>query len=489
MVSPFKKTTILGQVFGSLLIHIAILSFILSLPIYKPGTHGAPFEGFFVFLNSGGEKSGIRLHAIPQEVEPGIMAAGKEGKKTPLKDFVEDKKNEMGISQKESGSEAETKKPEMIPELKIPDEEKGGNIAGKTQSGTKGPLMQKKESEEIKVEPRKTEHEIEAGNKIAPPTPERKPADEVPFVLETSRESSLPRVSVPAAPEIEAKESKEIPLRNEPEKGEDKVSSEAGKMEEKHEAVPKVFTGDSVADNKSINSPLKHPLPSIQPPEIGETATEATGSAANAHTEEFREDVIKKENKVTELAPRFREEEINETEKPSFGIPVSEALLSKDIKIEIFSDDSDDEVSGLLSRLMFKSHPTARDKNNEEKQKEVDLTKETGKANTSGRVRARKAFSVAKAEKGVYTFVMKNNGAKTYSGNVTFRFFEGRKGEKVKEYAAVKLIPGVIVKFKFLVPEAIFWDDERSFSGSIEDSNSITKFNYDSGLIWKEEKD
>jgi hypothetical protein len=42
---------------------------------------------------------------------------------------------------------------------------------------------------------------------------------------------------------------------------------------------------------------------------------------------------------------------------------------------------------------------------------------------------------------------------------------------------------------RFLMPDAVFWDDEDFFSGNIEDSSYITKFNYDKGLIWKEEKD
>lgn len=485
MLPPSKKTTILGQVFGSLLIHITILSFFLSLPIYKPGTHGAPFEGFFVFLNSGGEKSGIRSREVLREGKTGIVAAVKEDKETPVRNYLEDKKNEMEISQKESDAKAETGKPEMKPELKIPDEKEDEKIAEKTYPETREQGMQKKESEEREDAPLKTEHEIEAGNEIAPPTSERRPADEVPFALETSRESSPPRASVSAAPEIEAKESKIIPLHNEPEKGEEKVSSETGKMEGKNEAVPKVFTGNRIADNKSINSPLKLPLPLIQPPEIGEMAAETNGSAANAHTEEFREDVIKKENNVAELAPRFREEEKNEAKKPAMGIPVSEALLLKDIKIEIFSDA---DMQGILFHLMRKAHPAVIDKDGGEKQKEVDLLEETGKVNISGRIRERRAFLVAKAEKGVYTFVMENNGAKTYGGDVIFRLLEGRRGEKVKEYAAVKLAHGSNVKFKFLIPDTVFWDDEDRFSGSIEDSSSITKFNYDSGLVWREEK-
>jgi len=39
------------------------------------------------------------------------------------------------------------------------------------------------------------------------------------------------------------------------------------------------------------------------------------------------------------------------------------------------------------------------------------------------------------------------------------------------------------------MPDAILWDDESAFSGSMEDSNSVTKFNSETGLVWKEYND
>ena len=36
------------------------------------------------------------------------------------------------------------------------------------------------------------------------------------------------------------------------------------------------------------------------------------------------------------------------------------------------------------------------------------------------------------------------------------------------------------------MPEAILWDDDASFTGSLEDSESTTKFNAQTGLYWKE---
>lgn len=45
------------------------------------------------------------------------------------------------------------------------------------------------------------------------------------------------------------------------------------------------------------------------------------------------------------------------------------------------------------------------------------------------------------------------------------------------------------VLVKILMPEGILWDDNKSFTGSMEDSDSVTKFNAESGLTWKEYSD
>lgn len=42
---------------------------------------------------------------------------------------------------------------------------------------------------------------------------------------------------------------------------------------------------------------------------------------------------------------------------------------------------------------------------------------------------------------------------------------------------------------KVLMPEAILWDDDAAFTGSLEDAGSTTKFNSNTGLYWKEYDD
>jgi hypothetical protein len=196
---------------------------------------------------------------------------------------------------------------------------------------------------------------------------------------------------------------------------------------------------------------------------------------------------LKLDNKkqiTTEIEPEAKEETIGEEKSPPLGIPVSDVLLLKDIRIEVFFKDAD--MSDVLLHLLKKAHPMENRKDDSVKQKEVEVVEETNIAGTSG---IKRVFYVAKAEKGLYTFVIMNKANKAYEADVVFRLFERKAGGRIKEYKSIELPPNTALKLKFILPEAVFWDDEYYFTGTIESSNTLTKFNDKTGLIWKEEKD
>lgn len=168
------------------------------------------------------------------------------------------------------------------------------------------------------------------------------------------------------------------------------------------------------------------------------------------------------------------------------------------------------EMSSVLLQLFKKAHPMVNRKDDSGKEKKVDILEEeeTHIAGTAGVKRlfvekrdlyrfflppllplGVKRVSVEKAEKGIYSFIVRNKGEESYEFDVVFRLFEGKPGERIKVFKAIELFPNAIIKFKFILPEAIFWDDEHYFTGTIESSNTLTKFSEKTGLIWKEEKD
>jgi hypothetical protein len=163
--------------------------------------------------------------------------------------------------------------------------------------------------------------------------------------------------------------------------------------------------------------------------------------------------------------------------------------ILRDIRIEfsLLKGAGDPDISlGLFKR----THPMAGRKGsrkNKEADVEVYAIEETEDVDIEGGIRVERIFSVDLAEAGIYTFIVENEGRKAYEVELLFRLYERKEGERIKEYG-IELSPYRVLKFKFILPEAVFWDDEDFFTGTVEGPDSVTKFNEETGLIWKEEK-
>ncbi len=170
--------------------------------------------------------------------------------------------------------------------------------------------------------------------------------------------------------------------------------------------------------------------------------------------------------------------------KPSLP-PMAQKPAEKNEAVEL----KEMEMPNVLLQLLKKAHPMANRKNGSEKQQEVAVVEGREETHVEGTIGVMRLFSVAKVEKGIYTFIIKNKGKEPYEADVVFRLFEGKAGERLKEFRTIGLSPNAVLQFKFVLPEAVFWDDEDYFTGTLEDSYTLTKFNDKTGLIWKEEKD
>jgi hypothetical protein len=165
------------------------------------------------------------------------------------------------------------------------------------------------------------------------------------------------------------------------------------------------------------------------------------------------------------------EEEGLEIEEPrGFGIPM-------EIRVEFWSPGGVESPPASV-RLERRPHPMSGARGPSE---DLALIEE------SGEVGAGRVFSVARAGAGVYTFIVEEGGGESYEGRLLFRLYGGRVGERVKEYK-FELSPGKVLKFRFVMREAVFWDDDDWFTGTVEGPDTITKFNDVTGLVWKEEK-
>ncbi len=99
----------------------------------------------------------------------------------------------------------------------------------------------------------------------------------------------------------------------------------------------------------------------------------------------------------------------------------------------------------------------------------------------------RHEFTVEKAREGVYALVLEF-GAGGVAAKISLVIHEG-SGQEVKKELGRRSVGLQRLVVKILMPDGILWDDESAFSGSMEDSDSVTRFNSDSGLVWKELND
>ncbi|OGW56225.1 MAG: hypothetical protein A2Y81_03865 [Nitrospirae bacterium RBG_13_43_8] len=168
----------------------------------------------------------------------------------------------------------------------------------------------------------------------------------------------------------------------------------------------------------------------------------------------------------------------NKSDPPPIEQKTQEKTEDKELK--------ETDISNISMRLLKNPHPKSDQK---EKQVEVTLLEGKKEAHSGDKSTVKRAFSVLRTAEGAYTFIVKNEENAVYETDLAFLIFQGKKGERTKNFTAVRLSPHTSVRFKFLLPEAIFWEDEEYFSGKIENSETMTKFNEKTGIVWKETKD
>lgn len=92
---------------------------------------------------------------------------------------------------------------------------------------------------------------------------------------------------------------------------------------------------------------------------------------------------------------------------------------------------------------------------------------------------------IEKSQEGIYTFIAEPAEGTTPRSSFILKIFESSSRSRTRPIGD-KTVSGKTVITRVLMPDGILWEDESAFTGSIEDSNSITKFNAETGLIWKE---
>ncbi|MBI5102922.1 MAG: hypothetical protein HZB33_13950 [Nitrospirae bacterium] len=143
----------------------------------------------------------------------------------------------------------------------------------------------------------------------------------------------------------------------------------------------------------------------------------------------------------------------------------------------------------ISMRLIQKPHLSDAKKKVKAAGKEVEISEGPLPGADPDNIAPVKLFTVARGERGRYVLSINKKSDAVIIADVVFYFFKGQLKTRTKEYLSLKMEDDKGLSFRFMLPEAVFWDDDDRFSGTIEDSDSITKFNEDAGLLWKEEKE
>jgi len=89
------------------------------------------------------------------------------------------------------------------------------------------------------------------------------------------------------------------------------------------------------------------------------------------------------------------------------------------------------------------------------------------------------------AEEGVYDLTIRSADGKPVTASFVLKMHESGKGAVTKNLGKRTLPDGALLA-RILMPEGLLWDDESYFTGTMEDSDSITRFHTETGLVWRE---
>jgi hypothetical protein len=466
-----KAVTISLPLVDSLLLHAVVVALVLMLPIYGGSAGQRSFMGYLVFLTNG-EGSAPSHDVTATEKHRAVGKIRTQEKPAPEKVVAPQKKAEIEKAAKtppknvsprpmEKAAPAAVSQ-EMAKEVVKEPEETVKALQNAPPKTEDVPAAEMAEEEVTEPAETKAEKEVEKRDvSSARATSQAPPESSV-----TSRPTGMTRV--PGTEQFMKELLPDTGALLRYQGGSEVRAPEAGGKKEAPEGAVAKQTGAAEA---APSSPATALPPGTAP--AGQQVAEGGVSPTSG-----------KGGETGKTGPAGQPQAADQEKKAPIGISGAAALLPRDIMIRVVVAGEDG--SSLFTRLSRRTYSPSSLENVGGKDSPVKAEEENGSA---GGALVKRVLSVVNADKGIYTFVIGNAGRKTCVVNAVFLLFEKTKRERTKEYKVIQLAPGTGVKFKFLVPDAIFWDDDERFTGSMEDSDSITKFNSDTGLVWKESKD
>lgn len=253
-------------------------------------------------------------------------------------------------------------------------------------------------------------------------------------------------------------------------------------------------------DNPALEKPIEKKVPMLQKEDIIHVKPSFPYSNSNSETfsaslNEINIESIVEETKYLKDTEKIESQKNNDSEEELLkkDLKVEPLITSEtkpiplilepvgDLKIEIKIEDG--SKKDIKARLIFKELPVKR-RNRPLKRSEI--RPEKIEPLIIERSQDITVLVLEKTKEGIYDLIIEVSNPTTIEANLKVR--EKQQDEKTKKLDIIKIDKKNTI-FKLLMPEGILWDDDSYFDGYIEDSESITKFNNSSGLIWKEYKE
>ena len=162
-------------------------------------------------------------------------------------------------------------------------------------------------------------------------------------------------------------------------------------------------------------------------------------------------------------------------------MPAFEAPLKGDLELEL--GDREIGAHGIKVRVLLREYPKNRHKKPMTKAESKRVKSLTPRTLRTGLNTVQAVIEVA--PDGVYEFRGTRESAHSQEVSCTVTI-HGRSSRPTVKRLENRKVGNESYIMKVLMPEGIVWEDDASFSGSIEDSDGISKYNSESGLVWKE---
>ncbi|MFZ3207516.1 MAG: hypothetical protein WA140_01615 [Geobacteraceae bacterium] len=238
-------------------------------------------------------------------------------------------------------------------------------------------------------------------------------------------------------------------------------------------------------------APLTKPLPPVPTGSVSEqraatttTTTTPTKAAAPLADKTDRQTIAKVSPPAPVIAPKEETKNRPITNPPPVKAVLAAPPIAGDLKLEISA--TPEGLKGVKVIVLFREYPKNR-------HNRPQTRTEFGQAELLIPKLARPGKNILQAVieiagEGIYDFRAElADGKHPVEAGLAVKFFENSAKASARKIADRKVLDNGSVA-KILMPECILWDDDAYFSGNMEDSGSVTKFNSETGVVWKEYK-